>query len=126
MDAKPYIFAVLALAICTPFNPAAQGRPLSKPEKEAILYKRCGAFPQMRDYGLRNLGPAEVRANQAGEKLFQRDRDSWIDCRRAVGEEIREVERIEAGEKKEINRTEPKQTIPCKNFIVSNGKKVCI
>jgi hypothetical protein len=81
----------------------------------------CGQFPQMSDYGFRNLSSYETAGKQAEVILWTRERDAWVRC----AKEARQQQRTRT-QPLPANRKPGGNTALCMNYIIVGNKKECI
>lgn len=123
MSPKLFVSIVLAAAYCLHWDLAAAGqtwtqiaqgssRPLTEEENA------CGLFPQMTDYGFRNLN--DTAGKTAEVILWKRERDAWSRC-------FGEFKRRERQQRPQPQQQKTSDYIlPCKNYIIVGSKKQCI
>jgi hypothetical protein len=85
----------------------------------------CGQFPQMSDYGFRNLSSYETAGKQAEVILWTRERDAWMRCAKEAREE-RKAQQQQRTQPLPANKKAGGSTALCINYIIVGGKKECI
>jgi hypothetical protein len=85
----------------------------------------CGQFPQMSDYGFRDLSSFETAGKRAEVILWQRERDTWMRCAKEA-REVKEAQQQQRTQTLPANKKAGGNTALYMNYIIVGNKKECI